>query len=116
MKLNNKGFAITGILYTLLVLFMLTLISILAGLNTRKRIMDKSVETLENKYKYYNCGNTATSNDAPETGKYIYKSSNLTCYAYLSKGTTTNPNNIQYTTTECNNNKASLHLIEYCKR
>ena len=116
MKLNNKGFAITGIFYTLLVLFMLTLISILAGLNTRKRIMDKSVETLEDKYEFTSCGHTTTALEAPETGKYIYRSSNLTCYAYLSKGTTTNPNNIQYTTTKCNDNKASLHLIEYCKR
>ncbi len=115
MKLNNKGFAITGILYTLLVLFLITLISVLAELNTRKKIMEKSIETLEDKYEFISCGHTTEEKEAPETGKYIFKGAN-TCYAYIAKGATLEPTNIQYTTSNCNNNKAGLVLSEYCKK
>ena len=40
MKLNNKGFAISAILYTLLILFTLTLISLIAGLNSRNKMLE----------------------------------------------------------------------------
>ena len=114
--LNNKGFAITGILYTLLVLFSITLVSVLVGLNTRKKIMEKSVETLEGKYKYNSCGYKTTSTEAPETGKYIYKNGNLTCYAYISIGQTLTSTNVTYTNANCNANKVGLKLSEYCKK
>ena len=38
--MNNKGFAITGILYTIFILFIMILLSILSGLNTRKNILE----------------------------------------------------------------------------
>ena len=39
--LNNKGFAISGIIYSILILFLLLIFSILAILGSRKLIIDK---------------------------------------------------------------------------
>ena len=41
MKLNNKGFAISSILYIILVLIIILLALSLAILNSRKLILDK---------------------------------------------------------------------------
>ena len=41
MKLNNKGFALTSIVYMLIVLFLLLLLLILSNLATRKVVLDK---------------------------------------------------------------------------
>ena len=41
-KLNNKGFAIASILYSIMVLFLLLLLSILGILGSRKAILDKN--------------------------------------------------------------------------
>lgn len=121
MKLNNKGFAITGILYTLLVIFLISLISLLSELNTRKKIMEKSVETMEDKYEFIRCGNKTTSQEAPETGKYIFlknSASEERCYTYIPKGASINPNKLQYTTASCNEetDKENFTLLEYCKK
>ena len=48
MKLNNKGFALTSIIYMLIVLFLMILLLILANLATRKVVLDK----LKNDVKY----------------------------------------------------------------
>lgn len=50
MKLNNKGFAITGILYGLLILFVMLVSSYLLILNTKKNMLDKIVEEMERDY------------------------------------------------------------------
>ena len=42
--MNQKGFAITGFIYTILVLFIGLLIAILALLNSRKTVLDKLKE------------------------------------------------------------------------
>ncbi len=78
-KLDNKGFAITGILYTLFVLFLLIMMSVLAGLNSRKNSLEKSVMSLEESFS----GNNAKSSEyityvsenqiAPVTGKYVFE-------------------------------------------
>lgn len=39
--MNNKGFAITGIIYTLMVLFIILIIALLSMFNDRKKILDK---------------------------------------------------------------------------
>lgn len=53
-KLNNKGFAISGILYSIMVLFLMLLLSILGILGSRKATLDKSkkevLESLNSKY------------------------------------------------------------------
>jgi len=41
MKLNNKGFALTSIVYMLIVLFLLLMLLILANLASRKVVLDK---------------------------------------------------------------------------
>lgn len=41
MKLNNKGFAISGILYSILILFLVILLAILGILGSRKVVLDK---------------------------------------------------------------------------
>lgn len=50
MKLNNKGFAITGILYGLLILFALLVGSYLTVLTAKKNRLDGIVENIENEY------------------------------------------------------------------
>ena len=42
MKLNNKGFAISGILYSILILFLVILVAILGVLGSRKVVLDKN--------------------------------------------------------------------------
>lgn len=48
MKLNNKGFAIASILYSIMVLFLLLLLSILGILGSRKAILDKNKKDILN--------------------------------------------------------------------
>ncbi len=50
MKLNNKGFAITSILYGLLILFALLVASYLAILTSRKNRLDDIIENIEKEY------------------------------------------------------------------
>lgn len=51
MKLNSQGFAITGILYTVFILFLMILLSVLGGLNIKRKLLEKNInnikETLE---------------------------------------------------------------------
>ena len=78
-NLDNKGFAITGILYTLMVLFLLVLLSVLNGLSSRKTMLEKSTEVLEESYlgddskavediDYVNI-----EKKAPRDGKYVFE-------------------------------------------
>lgn len=41
MHLNNKGFAISSVLYIALVLFLILIVSLLAMMGSRKNILDK---------------------------------------------------------------------------
>ena len=76
MKLNNKGFAITGILYTLFILFLLILISILGGLSARRLMLEKSIEALETSYEGKDDNaqikEAIETKKAPVTGKYVF--------------------------------------------
>lgn len=128
MKLNNKGFAISAILYALLILFTLTLISLITGLNSRNRILEKSIETVERKYNWsckYKDDPTAQNISEIRTtqyrGKYIfsvdgeisYDSSNE-CSTYLEKSIDIrDPKELIFTNPECNN-KENLELIAVC--
>ena len=91
--MNNKGFAITGILYTIFILFIMVLLSILAGLNTRKDLLEKSIMSFEDDYK------ASVENEIDDisgytdtalvTGKYVFHfnlGSNIKCTKYLKKG------------------------------
>ena len=50
MKLNNKGFAITGILYGLLILFALLVGSYLTILTAKKNRLDGIITSIEEEY------------------------------------------------------------------
>lgn len=50
MKLNNKGFAITAVLYGLLILFVLLVSSYLLVLSARKNRVDNLVNDIEKNY------------------------------------------------------------------
>ena len=39
--MKNKGFAVTGIIYTLMVIFIILIITLLAMFNNRKGLLDK---------------------------------------------------------------------------
>ena len=115
--MNNKGFAITGILYTIFILFIMVLLSILAGLSSRRSLLEKSMMSLEDDYKITdaNGSNIAPNTTiAPFTGKYIYKINNseIECTAYLKKGVSLAPNSITFVEQDveqdCNSNKNNL--------
>lgn len=108
--MNNKGFAITGILYTIFILFSLILVSILAGISSRRRYLEKSVSSLENVYTASSLRNgdnpLSVSDDAPKTGKYKfsfeYSGMKFDCYSYLKKDSPLTLNSIDFTTKSCN--------------
>ena len=126
MKLNNKGFAISAILYTLLILFTLTLISLIAGLNSRNKMLEKSIESIEKKYNWDCIDETKDSNlpylpTTEKRGKYIFKGTNkegnkIKCTSYVNKEVNLNPEKLIYTTSTCNLDtvKRTLKLTEYC--
>ena len=93
--LNNKGFAISGMLYTLFALFLIIMFSILAMSNFKRNILIKTTENLEESYtlkeitdvdKYIDVATLTTR----ITGKYVFKAKiagmDKTCSAYLKKG------------------------------
>lgn len=114
--MNNKGFAITGILYTLFVLFLLILISCLNGLSSKNNLLQKAIENLDDSFVGYKISDDEIAGisdwkkiSAPYTGKYVFSSENgKECYSYLNKGT--NMNSIVFTDTECQNQKDSLEI------
>lgn len=50
MKLNNKGFAITSVLYGLLILFVVLTSTYLAMLGAKKNNIDKTTNDIEAEY------------------------------------------------------------------
>ena len=57
MKLNNKGFAITSVLYGLLILFVVLTSTYWAILSSKKNNIDKITEDLEEDYFASNSSN-----------------------------------------------------------
>lgn len=94
-KLNNKGFAITGILYSLFIIFLLVLLSVLQGLQSRKAMLERSLLGIEDTYTGVKqsetvVSNTITTREAPLTGRYVFKlesnGKTYPCSSYLKKG------------------------------
>ena len=123
MRLNNRGFAIVGILYTLYVLFLLILLSVLGALSVKKRMLEQYTRSIEESYQGKNQSSEIinTFNNSHNTyvaGKYIfqmtYNGNNTTneCSAYLKKGLETiDLKNINYTTKDCNTYKQTAQNI-----
>lgn len=130
LKLNNKGFAITGILYTLFILFLLILVSLLGGLKSKQNLLMNSVDSFENKYQLSpvcNTKDTCNNNSVVSSGiikysgKYIFRSidsaiADQTCTAYLKKGTNIINDNITFFPAMCNDyDKEQYELIKVYK-
>lgn len=126
--MNNKGFAITGILYTLFILFTAILIAILSALSYKKGILEKTITKLENSYELDNVNLIddccdRVNNTVNHSGKYIF---NLTyiidgtsyttkCSAYLKEKDTIpriiDPsNNFTLTPNDCNKYALEIYL------
>lgn len=103
MNLDRKGFAITGILYTIFILFLLVMAAVLASLQSRKNILEKSFLRLEDSFSCIQVSSDEGNNDslfeqikknkrALVTGKYTFKlvdeMEDVTCIAYLKNGDT----------------------------
>jgi len=99
--MNNKGFAITGILYTIFALFILLIFAALTNLSFKRQVLATSVakmeeelamELLETEEAPYETINN--SNYAKYDGKYVFelsytfeeKQHTTVCTAYLKKG------------------------------
>ena len=110
--MNNKGFAITGIIYTLFVMFLMILLSVLSGLSSLQRLMINSNESLENTFKGNQVSSTQIENmklngEANCFGKYIFEvtgpnSTTIQCSTYLEKGTNFQDESITYSPSDCN--------------
>ena len=85
MKLNNKGFAITGILYGLLILFALLVGSYLTILTARKNRLDGIVENIENEYNNKENIYTLTLKRGLGVEKIYYKIKDASAYTSSSK-------------------------------
>ena len=120
MKLNNKGFAITSVLYGLLILFVGLVGTYLTILSSKKDRLDIISEEINNKYGFNTClykdtndnciekKETITFPYTPEyTGKYIFEG----CSVYLKKEVTyeSNPNS------DCSNNLIQVYYNEDTK-
>lgn len=67
--MNNKGFAITGILYTIFVLFMLIIAAVLANISFKRKALSLSTAEFEDDF-------SLTQIDPLETGYYTDESGN----------------------------------------
>lgn len=88
MKLNNRGFAITSVLYGLLILFVLLTGSYLSILGAKKNRLDVITSDIEKRYAFENKLEITISGDsfeAPCVGKYILGNGKS---VYLYKGKT----------------------------
>lgn len=94
--MNSKGFAITGIIYTLFVLFLMISLSVLSGLNSVQRLMVNSTGVLESSFDGIKISSEElveinAQGIAPYYGKYIFNAryangGRIVCTSYLSKG------------------------------
>lgn len=92
MKLNNKGFAITAVLYSLLILFLMLFLATIKILNSERNRLEKIANTVETSSVYMDKKdiNEEISKDGyyvtPYRGKYIFSindSNTDDCYVYL---------------------------------
>ena len=92
--MNNKGFAITGIIYTLFIIFLMVLLSVLSGLKSYQRLMSNSISGLENSFEGVKLKDSSYEDNAIDgngvvnySGKYVFEKEGVTYMTYLGKGT-----------------------------
>ena len=90
MKLNNKGFAISAVLYSVLILFMLILVSYLTILSVTKKFNTKTLSSINEVMKEEVIEINKVLNDKEYylttiRGNYLIELGNRNCYIYLSK-------------------------------
>lgn len=90
MKLNNKGFAISAVLYSVLILFMLILVSYLTILSGTKKFNTKTLSSINEVMKEEVIEINKVLNDKEYylttiRGNYLIELGNKNCYIYLSK-------------------------------
>ena len=89
MKLGNKGFAITRILYTIFILFLMILLSVLGGLNTKRQLLEKNIEDINSdmEAKCYSLDNKLATEYGTTyyNGKYTFKIDDKTYTTYIPK-------------------------------
>ena len=113
--MNNKGFAITGILYTIFILFIMTMLAILSGLNTRMKLLEKSVISFQEDYELTEVTDSTDINTMNQQrtalydGKYVFNTtSSQPCTAYLKKSTSFD--SITFIEKDCTNDKQNIAL------
>lgn len=123
MKLGNNGFAITGILYTIFILFLMILLSVLGGLNTKRQLLEKNIEDINSKIEQKcESKNISLSNNivTTVTGKYVIKVNGYQFTTYISKGKQLTNDYLQTLTyLEDNNNAKNTNftngsIVEIC--
>jgi len=139
--MNNKGFAITGILYTLFALFMMIILTALVNLRFKQTSLSKTTETLEDDYALIHVATIDETNQklttinetngykrdidnnfsVPYDGKYVFvlylnEREPLECTTYLKKTTkipptTDNSENIVFIPKDCNGDLNNKYTI-----
>ncbi len=116
--MGNKGFAITGILYTLFILFTMILLSVLSALSYKKMILEKTISGLENTFigeeKAIDNNVVSDGRTVLVAGKYefLLRTNNdnvkeVKCVTYLKKGqiiplTATTSGDVIFVPSDCN--------------
>ncbi len=114
MKLGNKGFAITGILYTIFILFLMILLSVLGGLNTKRQLLEKNIEDINSDIEAKcESKNISLSNNIITTvsGKYIIDVNGYQFTTYISKGKQLTNDYLQTLTYLEDNNNATTTIF-----
>ena len=112
MQLGNRGFAISGILYTLFVLFMFILLSVLGSLSSKRSFLQSGISGIEKTFMGdEEISQTDISNYTTGYGRYVYEltdgtNNKIKCVAYLKDNVDLyDMNVVTFTTNDCNNYK-----------
>lgn len=104
--MNNKGFAITGIIYTLFILFLMILLSVLSGLRSYQRLMISSTSSLETSFEGTKLSELSLDviddeNVTKYAGKYVFTEGTNTCTTYLASDVDLDIDTIHFTEGTC---------------
>lgn len=117
--MNNKGFAITGIIYTLFILFLMLLLAVLSLMKAYQRLMINSTSSFETSFKgkeITDITSIKNSGITPYMGKYVFNvvkkdNTTYTCSSYLDKDTDIYNDDITLSPSICNTNIKNIELI-----